>query len=185
MTRRGPSSPDLILAAARREFSAHGLAGARTDAIARRAGVNKQLLHYYFKTKASLYHAALERAATELATDLGRIPLVGLTAVERLRRLIRGQFDLLAEREEITRLLVRSDGDGTWVGTAVTPVARLLTEGQATGFFRDDVDPLLHARQALLLHLGYFALLPVTSTWGPRALWRDRVTELLVKGCTW
>ena len=184
MTRRSPTSPDLILAAARREFSAHGLAGARTEAIARRAGVNKQLLHYYFSTKALLYRATLDAAATELAGGLARLPLVGLTAVERLRRLLRGQFDLLAEREEVTRLLVRSDGDGGWVATAVTPVTTLLTEGQATGFFRDDVDPLLQARQALLLHLGYFALLPVTSTWGPRAAWRDRVTELLVKGCT-
>lgn len=163
----------------------HGFGGARTAAIARHAGVNKQLLHYYFTTKLELYHATLDAAATELASALGRIPLVGLTAVERLRRLLRGQFDLLAEREEVTRLLVRSDGGGTWADTAATPVATLLTEGQATGFFRDDVDPLLHARQALLLHLGYFALLPVTSTWGPRTAWRDRVTELLVKGCTW
>ncbi|MFI5234168.1 MAG: TetR/AcrR family transcriptional regulator [Gemmatimonadales bacterium] len=185
MTRRGPTSPDLLLGAARREFAAHGYAGARTDAIARRAGVNKQLLHYYFSTKTRLYQATLEAAAAELADQLTRLPLVGLTAVERLRRLLRGQFDLLAEREELTRLLLRSDGDGRWVDTAVTPTSSLLTEGQATGFFRDDIDPLQHARQSLLLHLGYFALLPVTSTWGARGQWRDRATELLVRGCTW
>lgn len=110
---------------------------------------------------------------------------MGLTAVERLRRLLRSQFDLLAERDELTRLLLRSDGDGAWVETALAPVTALLTEGQATGFFRDDLDPLQHARQSLLLHLGYFALLPVTSAWGPRGQWRDRITELLVRGCTW
>lgn len=185
MTRRGPSSSELLLASARREFSRHGFGGARTAAIAERAGVNKQLLHYYFTTKLELYHATLDAAAMELAGALGRIPLVGLTAVERLRRLLRSQFDLLAERDELTRLLLRSDGDGAWVDTAVAPVAALLTEGQATGFFRDDIDPLQHARQSLLLHLGYFALLPVTSTWGPRTAWRDRVTELLVRGGTW
>lgn len=175
----------MLLAAARHEFARHGLTGARTDAIARRAGVNKQLLHYYFSSKTRLYHATLEAAAAELSAALAKIPLVGLTAVERLRRLLRSQFDLLAERDELTRLLLRSDGEASWVDTAVAPVGALLTEGQATGFFRDDIDPLQHARQALLLQLGYFALLPVTSTWGPRGQWRDRLTELLVRGCTW
>ena len=42
-------------------------------------------------------------------------------------------------------------------------VADLLREGQATGFFRDDVDPDTHARLALLLTLGYFAVHPVTG----------------------
>jgi AcrR family transcriptional regulator len=50
-----------ILHAAIREFSAHGLAGARTDAIAASAKVNKALLYYYFKSKSSLYTAALKR----------------------------------------------------------------------------------------------------------------------------
>ncbi|MES2532306.1 MAG: helix-turn-helix domain-containing protein, partial [Pseudomonadota bacterium] len=39
---------NAILAAARAEFSAKGLAGARVNEIAARAGVNKQLLYYYF-----------------------------------------------------------------------------------------------------------------------------------------
>ena len=37
-----------ILRAAMAEFAEQGVAGARTDAIARAAGVNKALLHYYF-----------------------------------------------------------------------------------------------------------------------------------------
>jgi hypothetical protein len=67
----------------------------------------------------------------------------------------------------------------------VAPLATLLTEGQATGFFRDDIDPLHHARQTMLLHLGYFALPRVTAGWGEAALWRDRAAELIVRGCTW
>ena len=52
-----------ILRAAIREFSEHGLAGARTDAIAESAKVNKALLYYYFKSKSGLYAAALEEAS--------------------------------------------------------------------------------------------------------------------------
>ena len=134
MTRRSPTSPDLLLEAARAEFARHGPGGARTASIATRAGVNKQLLHYYFGTKQALYRATLDRAAREVADGLARLPLVGLTAIERIRRLFRGQFDLLAEHEELTRLLLGAETDGAWVDTALGPITTLLSEGQATGF---------------------------------------------------
>jgi len=46
-----------ILDAAAVEFAAHGLAGARVRAIAARAGVNQQLVSYYFDGKEGLYEA--------------------------------------------------------------------------------------------------------------------------------
>src|SRR5579884_3085152 len=49
-----------ILKAAVEEFAREGVAGARTDAIARSAGVNKALLYYYFKDKEALYQAVLD-----------------------------------------------------------------------------------------------------------------------------
>ena len=49
-----------ILSAARLEFVERGLGGARMQAIADRAGVNKALLHYYFRSKEKLYDAALQ-----------------------------------------------------------------------------------------------------------------------------
>jgi biotin carboxyl carrier protein len=55
-----------ILAAARAEFSAKGLSGARVRKIAERAGVNKQLLYYYFGSKDDLYRAALEAVYAEI-----------------------------------------------------------------------------------------------------------------------
>src|SRR6202166_5293206 len=51
-----------ILQAAAKEFSEHGIAGARTDAIARAAHVNKALLYYYFTDKETLYGAVLDNA---------------------------------------------------------------------------------------------------------------------------
>ena len=52
-------APARILEAARLEFVAKGFAGARMQAIARGAGVNHALLHYYFGSKEKLYEAAL------------------------------------------------------------------------------------------------------------------------------
>src|SRR5205807_7119066 len=45
----------LLLAAALEEFAAKGFAGARVQEIAARAGVNKQLINYYFDSKEGLY----------------------------------------------------------------------------------------------------------------------------------
>lgn len=50
---------ERILAAALHEFSARGFAGARVDAIARRAGSNKRMLYHYFTGKAGLFRAVL------------------------------------------------------------------------------------------------------------------------------
>ena len=54
-------SRQALLAAALDEFSRRGFAGARVADIARRAGVNKQLINYYFGSKEGLY-LALQRA---------------------------------------------------------------------------------------------------------------------------
>jgi TetR/AcrR family transcriptional regulator len=64
--RPGPRKPPeqtraAILEAALREFADEGLEGARTDAIAAAAGVNKALLYYYFADKEALYGAVLEQ----------------------------------------------------------------------------------------------------------------------------
>ena len=50
-----------ILEAAMDEFIAHGWTGARMQAIADRAGINKTLLHYYFRSKKNLYQRILYR----------------------------------------------------------------------------------------------------------------------------
>ena len=52
---------ERIMAAAQKEFAAHGFAGARTDAIARRAHVNERMIFYCFESKEGLYRAILEQ----------------------------------------------------------------------------------------------------------------------------
>src|ERR1041384_2239582 len=46
-----------ILEPARREVAAKGLAGARIDVVARRAGTNKRMIYHYFGDKDALYLA--------------------------------------------------------------------------------------------------------------------------------
>ena len=46
-----------ILEAARRVFTRKGMAGARMQEVADEAGINKALLHYYFRDKQRLFEA--------------------------------------------------------------------------------------------------------------------------------
>jgi TetR/AcrR family transcriptional regulator len=65
---------DKILSAALAEFSARGFAGARVDAIARRARVNKRMLYYCFGAKQNLYREILRRKIAERAEFLESAP---------------------------------------------------------------------------------------------------------------
>ena len=62
-----------ILDGAHAVFMRHGTAGARMQEIAREAGVNSALLHYYFRNKERLADAVFQRAATQLLPNLVRI----------------------------------------------------------------------------------------------------------------
>ncbi|HEX4343156.1 MAG TPA: TetR family transcriptional regulator [Verrucomicrobiae bacterium] len=56
---------ERILAAALKEFAARGFAGARVDAIARAAEINKRMLYHYFGNKESLFREILRRKMGE------------------------------------------------------------------------------------------------------------------------
>ena len=74
-----------LLEAAESIFAEQGFAGATTAAIARRAGVPKANLHYYFPTKEGLYRAVVERVlnawlAAALSFDVSDDPREALSA---------------------------------------------------------------------------------------------------------
>jgi AcrR family transcriptional regulator len=64
-TRNPERTRERILSAALKEFAAHGFAGARVDAIARRAAINKRMLYHYFGDKEDLFKAVLRRKIAE------------------------------------------------------------------------------------------------------------------------
>jgi AcrR family transcriptional regulator len=73
------STEELILEAAQAVFLEKGLAGARMQEIADRAGINKALLHYYFRSKEKLSALIIERA---IAVILPRVMAVLDTDLE-------------------------------------------------------------------------------------------------------
>src|SRR5271157_2384789 len=82
-----------ILDAAVRQFSANGLAGARTEQIAEEAGVNKALLYYYFRSKEDLYAAALEFVFEDVRADGIAVLEANVSAGERFAQIVLNHFD--------------------------------------------------------------------------------------------
>ena len=64
--RKDQSTEERIMTAARKVFLAKGLAGARMQDIADEAGINKALLHYYFRNKQKLFEMIFMEAAQKL-----------------------------------------------------------------------------------------------------------------------
>jgi AcrR family transcriptional regulator len=88
-----------ILAAAREEFAAHGVAGARMDRIATTAQANKRALYDYFGDKEALFAAVLEREMTDCAEA---VQLDGGDLAEYAQRL----FEYQVEQPHFLRLLM-------------------------------------------------------------------------------
>ena len=102
---RAEQTRKAILAAAIREFSAHGLSGARTEAIAESAGANKALLYYYFKSKKGLYSAAIEAVSENVVGDALAALDPSYSAGERLLRTALNHFDRILTKREFQSLL--------------------------------------------------------------------------------
>jgi TetR/AcrR family transcriptional regulator len=93
---RPEQSRAAILHAAVKEFSQEGVAGARTDAIARSAGVNKALLYYYFKDKEALYNAVLDQVFSGLRSAIHEALAQELPPREKLKNYVQAHFDYIA-----------------------------------------------------------------------------------------
>jgi AcrR family transcriptional regulator len=62
MNQVGKNTEEIILEAARTVFIQKGFSGARMQEIADEAGINKALLHYYFRSKDHLFEAVFAQA---------------------------------------------------------------------------------------------------------------------------
>jgi TetR/AcrR family transcriptional regulator len=94
-----------ILEAAVRQFSANGLAGARTEQIAEEAGVNKALLYYYFQGKEALYEAALEAVANRVVASEMAAMKADCSAGERLLYFALNHFDRIHSQRDFQSLM--------------------------------------------------------------------------------
>ena len=175
------SSSEILLEAAREIFAARGLEGARVDDIARRAGVNKQLVYHYFDSKDGLYAAVLEHVYGEIRRREQELDLSRFPAEEAMRRLVEFSFDYLAEHPDFVALLADENAHGgrhlqgsVRVEEVNRPIVDLISEtlrrGEADGVFRKGLDPLHVYLSIAGMAYFYFANIHTLSRIFNRAL---------------
>lgn len=162
-----------ILQAAVREFSREGVAGARIDAIARAAGVNKALLYYYFKDKDALYEAVLDQVFGGMTTTVHEALSRDLPPRQKILTYAQAHFDYIASHPLYPRIVqgeLMSAGRGTtthleriakqYFRPLFSRVTEVLKAGQASGEFRG-VDPLQFVPSMIAVIVFYFTSAPV------------------------
>jgi len=173
-TRAQPErSRSAILKAAVREFSEEGIAGARTDAIARAAGVNKALLYYYFKDKEALYRAVLDEVFSGVRMAVEGALSLDLSPRERLTAYVRAHFDYIASHPHYSRIVhaefLRAGRDPSdlqrvakqYFQPIFLNLRDLLREGHEAGEFRR-VDPVQFIPSIIAVIVFYFITAPIT-----------------------
>src|SRR5258706_12769671 len=109
-----------ILKAAINEFADHGIAGARTDAIARAARVNKALLYYYFKDKEAIYQAVLDHVFSGLRDTVVPVLEGDLPPRQKLLNYLGAYFDYIAANPCFPRVV-----QGEWIRTGTDRVGQM------------------------------------------------------------
>jgi AcrR family transcriptional regulator len=153
------ATPDRILAAAIDEFAEYGLAGARVDRIAVRAGANKALIYRYFGSKEALFDAAVRTMASrfdQIRSTLppsleGRLPYYFERATDDVQWVRMLQWEALQTGAGPT---VNEDQRRAHMQAAVEAVKR----DQAAGLLPADLDAgqLFLTFQALAAHPSAF-----------------------------
>jgi AcrR family transcriptional regulator len=156
-----------ILEAARREISSKGLAGARIDVVARRAGTNKRMIYHYFGDKDALYLAVLEDAYQNIRHTERRLDLAHKEPVEGLKELALFTWHYFLDHPEFLSILatenlnqaryLRQSASITEMhSNFISELEDVLRRGAEVGLFRRDLDPV--DVYLTIASLGFFYL---------------------------
>lgn len=150
-TRDSDRTQQAILQAATDDFAERGLAGARIDTIAERAGINKRLIYYYFSSKDELFRAVLELTYARIRDAERALELESVHPAEAVRRLITFTWQYYLDHPEFLTLLNTENlhraghlKDAARVRELNSPLVEalghVLERGRLEGVFRGGVD---------------------------------------------
>lgn len=162
---RATATRQRILDAALGEFAAKGLAGARVDEIAARAGANKRMLYAHFGSKEELWLVVLEGAYAAKRAEERAVEVEGLAPAEAMARLVafnlrytarHPEFVALLNQENLHRAayLRRSEDVPALYSPLLEALRGVLARGEAAGVFRAGVDAM--QLYIDILALGHF-----------------------------
>lgn len=196
-TRDAQRTQRRILDSAEQAFAKGGLEGASTEAIARRAGVSKTMLFYYFNSKEELYLAVLKRLFESVIDSDRAARIETMTPQEALRALVTDYVSIHFERPSYAELTMRETMayggkylqrlkyDLPFIGQMIRTIRR----GSITGVFRP-VDPLKITLSIIGMTKVFFTYREAIERVLERPLltpeaieeWREHMVDLLLNG---
>lgn len=102
------NTENQILKAAREVFIAKGYEGARMQEIADRAGINKALLHYYFRSKEKLFEAVFSEIAMNLFPAMKQLLEAEIGIKEKVTFFIKIYLKTLLENPFIPAFVINT-----------------------------------------------------------------------------
>jgi AcrR family transcriptional regulator len=170
------NATEKILLSARKEFSEHGLAGARVDRIASQAKVNKAMIYYYFRSKENLYQTVIHQQFSKVRALAEEIITTEVNPEILLLKLAELYNSFFEDRENLIPILLREIASGgerikvtlKHILTAKKlskKAKKIIDQGRKKGLFRD-----LDTKQAVISFIGmnlfYLIMAPiVNSVW--------------------
>lgn len=156
-----------ILAAAESEFSEKGIWGARIDAIAASAGVNKRMIYEHFVSKENLYKTVLERVYARLAEYESENYVKGLLPDEAIKNIVDVSFRFLESNPTFVRILMwenlnnarylESSTASNIKNPTITYIKEQLRLGKEMGMFSREVNEEQMVISLLNFEFSYFS----------------------------
>lgn len=165
---------ERILEAAADEFARHGLAGARVDRMARRAGVNKAMIYYHFSSKEALYQSIIDGQLSRVADSASEVIDAEVELEQALRIASEAYHAVFVAERRFGPILLHELADGgerlkrslrrlVFQRGLPQRVEKLIRAGVRRGRFRR-----VDGRQVLISFVGmnlfYLMMAPIAAT---------------------
>lgn len=99
MTSKDKNTELKILKAAKEVFIVKGLEGSRMQEIADTAGINKSLLHYYFRTKDNLFDAVFKDAFFSMIPRIAKMFESDISIFNKIEIFVNDYIDMIVQNQ--------------------------------------------------------------------------------------
>lgn len=106
MTENDKQTEEIIFEAATEVFLEKGMDGARMQDIANHAGINKALLHYYYRTKDRLFNAVFEMIARKMLRKFAPVFDENLSFEDKIRFFFKEHISFLQENPALPGFII-------------------------------------------------------------------------------
>ena len=106
-TKTNQDTEGQILDAAQEVFQKKGMDGARMQEIADQAGINKAMLHYYYRSKQLLFEAVFSNAFALLAPQMNKILNDDSSIEEKVRNFTHNYISFIAKHPYLPNFIIQ------------------------------------------------------------------------------